>query len=112
MAWTFASAIVITILQIIFGGVSFWTLFEIIPVGLFCLRLAGATFKIKILCILEALPLVLWLIWDFMWGGWEYDWPHMIVFLVCAGLVCGIMIYENFFYMIVEKEERSKDEDS
>lgn len=111
MGLTFVSVIVITILQTVLCGFSFWVFVDYIPVILFCLRCIGATFKIKTLCILEALPLGLWIIWDFMFGGFEYDWTHLIIFAVANLLVGVIFIYEDMFYMIVEKDERSDDDE-
>ena len=113
MALTFVSAIVITIIKSIICGFSFWLLIDIVAVVLFCLRSIGATFKVKVLCILHGVSLGIWLLWCFMFGGWHV-WPKMIVYLICNLIICGIMLYEDIVYVIVEKDERTtyNDEDS
>ena len=111
MGLTFISTIVITLVQTVACGFSFWVFVDYIPVTLFCLRCIGATFKIRNLCIVEIVPLGLWLIWDFTFGGFEYDWVRMIIFAVCNLAVCGIMLYEDIFYVIVEKDERIEQDD-
>ena len=110
MGLTFVSTIIVTVLQTVLCGFSFWVFVDYIPVLLFCLRCVGATFKIKALCIVEALPLGLWVMWDFMFGGFDQDWPRMLIFLGCVAVVIGIMVYENIFYVIVEKDERTEDD--
>lgn len=113
MVLTFVSAVAITVLKTVFCGFSFWICIDYIAVILFCLRNVGATFKIKVLCILHGVSLAIWLLWTFMFGGWE-NWPQMLIYLVCNLGVCGIMIYEDFAYVIVEKDERTvhNDEDN
>lgn len=111
MGLTFVSAIVVTVLQTVLCGFSFWCFVDYVPVLLFCLRCVGATFKIKTLCIVEAVPLGTWVIWDFMFGGFDLDWVKMIIFAVCVAAVCGIMLYEDAFYVIVEKDERIEQDD-
>ena len=105
MALTFVSAIIVTIIKFCLCGFSFWILIDVVAVVLFCLRMVGATFKIKVLCILHGVSLGIWLLWVFMFGGWE-AWPQMIAYLVCNIVICGIMLYEDIAYVIVEKEER------
>ena len=109
MALTFISVIILTISKAVICGFSFWLLVDIVATGLFCLRMVGATFKIKILCILHGVSLGMWLLWVFMFGGWE-RWPFMLVYLVINVIICGIMFYEELTYVIVEKDER-KDTD-
>lgn len=111
MALTFVSAIAITILKFILCGFSFWICIDIVAVVLFCLRMVGATFKINVLCILHGVSLGIWLLWTFMFGGWEL-WPKMIIYLVCNLAICGVMIYENVAYVIVEKDERANDDEN
>ena len=111
MALTFVSVIAITILKFILCGFSFWICIDIVAVVLFCLRTVGATFKINVLCILHGVSLGIWLLWTFMFGGWEL-WPKMIIYLVCNLAVCGVMIYENIAYVIVEKDERANDDEN
>lgn len=113
MGLTFILSIILLVLKYIFCGFSFWILIDTVCVALFCLRMVGATFKIKVLCILHAVSLGLWLLWTFMFGGWE-AWPQMLIYLGINLVTCGVMIYEDIAYVIVEKEERiiSDDEDS
>ena len=113
MALTFVSVAVLTFIKLIICKFSFWICIDIVAVVLFCLRSVGATFKIKVLCILHGVSLGLWLLWTFMFGGWE-KWPYMLAYLVINLIICGIMIYEDIAYVIVEKEERisTDDEDS
>ena len=110
MALTFVSVIIATIIKAIICGFSFWLLMDIVVVVLFCLRMVGATFKIKVLCILHGVSLGIWLIWTFMFGGW-HKWPKMIAYLVINLIICGIMFYEDHAYVIVEKEERTIQDD-
>lgn len=111
MALTFILSIIVAVVQTVLCGFSFWICIDYIVVILFCLRLVGATFRVKILCIVELVPLALWLLWTFMFGGWEH-WPQMLIFLGCNIATCGIMIYEDVFYVITEKEVRRNDDDS
>lgn len=110
MAWTFISAIILLVLKYIFCGFSFWILIDSVAVLLFCLRTVGATFKIKVLAILHGVSMSIWLIWTFMFGGWE-KWPQMIEYLIGSLATCGIMLYEDFAFVIVEKDERKVDND-
>ena len=111
MALTFVLSIIVAILQTIFCGFSFWIIIDYVAVTLFCLRMVGATFRVKVLCIVELVPLALWLLWTFMFGGWEEVWVKMIIFLVANLITCGIMIYEDVFYVITEKEVKRDDDD-
>lgn len=113
MAWTLISAIVLLVAKYIFCGFSFWILIDTVAVVLFCLRTVGATFRIKILAILHGVSICLWLLWTFMFGGWE-AWPQMLIYLGISAASCGIMLYEDFAFVIVEKDERSytQDDDS
>lgn len=110
MAWTFISAIILLVLKYVFCGFSFWILIDTVAVLLFVLRMVGATFKIKVLAILHGVSLAIWLLWTFMFGGWEH-WPQMLIYLGINAATCGIMLYEDFAFVIVEKDERNTDDD-
>ena len=110
MAWTFISAIILLVLKYVFCGFSFWILVDTVAVILFCLRMVGATFKIKILAILHGVSVGLWVLWTFVFGGWE-AWPQMLIVTGLSALTCGVMIYEDLAFVIVEKDERSYTQD-
>ena len=108
MGLTFISTIVLLIAKYIFCGFSFWILIDTVVVALFCLRMAGATFKIKVLCIMHGVSFGLWLLWTFIFGGWE-AWPKMLIYLGIGIATCAVMLYEDIMYVIVEKDERVYD---
>ena len=111
MAWTFIASIVLIVIKFIVCKFSFWILIDTVAVILFCLRMIGATFKVKVLSALHGVSLGLWLLWTFMFGGWE-NWPRMLAYFIISAITCGIMTYEDLAYVIVEKDERSyKEED-
>lgn len=110
MAWTFISAIILLVLKYVFCGFSFWILTDSVAVLLFVLRAVGATFKIKVLAILHGVSIAIWLLWTFMFGGWEL-WPKMLIYLGLSVVTCAIMLYEDFAFVIVEKDERNVDND-
>lgn len=111
MGLTFILSAALLVLKYILCGFSFWILIDTVAVVLFCMRMVGATFKIKILCVLHGVSLAIWLLWNFMFGGWE-RWPQMLIYLVLNIITCGVMIYEDKAYVIVEKEERSYNNDN
>lgn len=103
----FGSIILITILELLVCHFTLWWLIAVVARFLFCLRLVGATFKIKKLAITEGVALGCMVVFNMVFAKDHVPWLRILCFALFGAICLGIMFFDDLteVYTSVDEEE-------
>lgn len=92
---------VVTFAELLACHFTLWWILALIARGLFCLRIVGATFKVKRLVITELVAFGCMLLWNMLFAKEHMPWLRLILFLVCALISCFTMFIDDMYFVHV-----------
>ena len=99
------STIVLTLAQMIICKFSLWWLIALVARFLFCLRIIGATFKVKHLAIVEGVALALCLLYNMLFKKGAVPWLRIGLFTAISLICVGLMFLDDLLYVYVIEDE-------
>lgn len=100
-----AIILVVTVLQFIVCKLSLWWLICLIARALFCLRIIGATFNVKKLCITEGVSCACMLLFHMVFSKGEIPWVKILLFALFCVFSCVMMFLDDILYVYVVEED-------
>lgn len=97
--------IILTIAQLFACHFTFWWIIALVARFLFCLRIVGATFKVKTLCIIEAVAFACMLVFNMVFAKDNIPWLRLALFLLLSGLSCFFMYLDDLLYVYVTEDD-------
>ena len=100
-----ALIMIISIVQLVACKLSLWWFVAVIVRTLFCLRIIGATFKVKKLCVVEGVAFACMLVWNMIFSKGSLPWLRLALFLLFSGLSCLLMFLDDLLYVYVIEDD-------
>lgn len=100
-----ALIIVNTIVELFVCKLSLWWFIALISRVLFCLRIVGATFKVKTLTIVEAVALAGVVLFEMIFHKGAIQWGKILAFAICGLLSCFLMWIDDLLYVYVIEDD-------
>lgn len=98
--------IALTVIQLIVCHFSLWWLIALICRLLFCLRIVGATFKVKNLAIGEAVALACKFVWAVLLShDSAFPWLSILLFALFSIIVVVVEFIDSVFYVYTVVDE-------
>ena len=97
--------IVISVVQLFACHFSLWWIIALIARLLFCLRIIGATFKVKNLCIVEGVSFACMFVWHMVFSKGSIPWLRLGLFLLFSALSCLFMFLDDLLYVYVIEDD-------
>ena len=100
-----ALMLVVTVAQSFLCHISLWWFIALIARLLFCLRLVGATFKVKNLLIVEGVAFACMLVFHMVFSKGSIPWGRIGLFLLFSAVSCLLMLFDDFMYVYVVEDD-------
>ena len=100
-----ALIIITTIVQLVVCHISLWWFIAVIARVLFCLRVIGATFKVRTLAIIEAVAAGSMLVYNMLVHKDNVPWLRMFEFIIFSGLCVLFMYLDDILYVYVIEDD-------
>lgn len=97
--------IVATVLQVIVCHFSLWWIIALVARVLFCLRIVGATFKVKHLAIIEGVAIAAMTLFNMLFKKGAVPWGRIGLFVLFSGICLFLMFLDDFLYVYVIEDE-------
>lgn len=97
--------IIDTIAQLVACKISLWWVIALIARILFCLRIIGATFKVKNLCIVECVAFCAMLVFHMVFSKGSIPWVRLGLFLLFSAISCALMWFDDLMYVYVIEDD-------
>lgn len=95
---------VITVVELFVCHFHLWWVLALIARLLFCLRLVGATFKIKRLIVTEGVAWACMLVWNMLFAKGNMPWLRILLFLGFAVISTIVMIVDDMLATYVTRD--------
>ncbi len=99
MSVIIALVIIDTIIQLIVCHFSLWWIISLICRVVFCLRVIGATFKIKSLAIGEGVAFAMMLVFHAVFSKDNMPWLRIGLYLLMSLIALGLEALDNIMYV-------------
>lgn len=99
---------VCTLIELFVCHFTFWWMLAVIARLLFCLRIVGATFKVKRLAITEMIALACMLVWNMIFAKGYIPWLRIGFFLLFAVVSCVTMYIDDLYFVHVTLDEEEE----
>lgn len=99
MSWIIVLIIILTIAQVIVCHFSFWWLLALICRCVFCMRIIGATFKLKSIAIGEGVAAAIMFVWHMIFSKDAMPWVRIGLFVLFSLLVVGLEALDGILYV-------------
>lgn len=100
-----ALIIVSTIIELLVCKLSLWWIIALVARGLFCLRIVGATFKVKALSITEVAALAGLILFEMIFHKGEIHWWRILFFVLFTVFNCLMMWLDDLLYVYVIEDD-------
>lgn len=107
MNWIVGILIADTVLQLFVCHISLWWLIALVARVLFCLRIVGATFKVKNLAIIEIVAFASMLLFNMLFNKGSMPWLRLLLFAFFSGVSCLLMFLDDILYVYVIEDDES-----
>lgn len=97
--------LIATVLQLIVCKFSLWWIICLITRFLFCLRIIGATFNVKKLCITEGVAIGCMLVFHMVFSKGSIPWLNILLFLIFCVFSCLMMLLDDILYVYVVEDD-------
>lgn len=97
--------LIATILELLICKFSLWWIIAVIARLLFCLRVVGATFNVKKLCVTEGVAVGCMLIFNMLFHKGAIPWLRVFAFLLFAVFNCVMMFLDDILYVYVIEDD-------
>ena len=99
---------ILTVVQLIVCHFSLWWLIALICRGAFCLRIIGATFKVRSFAIGEGVAFALMLLFYALFKKDAIPWVRIGIYALLTLSVLGLELLDGFLYVYtVEDDDES-----
>lgn len=100
-----ALIILVSVVQLFACHISLWWFIAVIARLLFSLRIIGATFKVKKLCIVEGVAFACMLVFHMVFSKGSIPWLRLLLFLVLSAISCLCMFLDDLLYVYVVEDD-------
>lgn len=94
-----------TLLELFICKFSLWWIIALIARGLFCLRVVGATFNVKKLCITEGVAVACMFLFNMLFSKDAMPWLRILAFALFAIFNCVMMFLDDILYVYVIEDD-------
>ena len=105
MSWIIILLIIDTVLQLILCHFSLWWIIALIVRLLFCLRIVGATLKVKNLAIGEIVAFACMLLFNMLFAKNALPILRLLMFAFFSGISCLLMFLDDILYVYVTEDD-------
>lgn len=95
----------ISVIQLISCHISLWWAIAVIARLLFSLRIIGATFKVKKLCVVEGIAFACMFVFHMVFSKGSIPWLRLLLFLVMSAASCACMLLDDLLYVYVVEDD-------
>lgn len=105
MNWIIVLLIVDTVIQLFACHFNLWWIIAVIARFLFCLRIVGATIKVKTLTILEIVAFACMLVFNMVFAKGSLPVLRLLLFAFFSGISCLLMFLDDMLYVYVIEDD-------
>lgn len=95
---------IITVVELFVCHFHLWWILALIARLLFCLRLVGATFKIKRLIVTEGVACACMLVWNMLFAKGHMPWLRLLLFFGFAVISAIVMVVDDMLATYVTRD--------
>ena len=105
MSWIIILLIIDTVIQLFACHFTLWWIIAVIARILFCLRIVGATIKVKNLAIVEIVALACMFVFNMIFAKESFPWLRLLLFAFFSGISCLLMFLDDILYVYVTEDD-------
>ena len=98
---------VLTVIQIITCGFSFWLFLSLIGRLMFMARAIGIILKSKHSAIMEGVGVGTLMLWESLFSKDHMNWKAIIIYLVIGALIAGIEVLDDILFIYTTEDDHS-----